>query len=212
MMVQAKAKIENLLKPANSALDAGNYQEAYDYFAKILADDSENYEASLGKGLAAGWLSTIAHDRITEATQGFLKAVSNSPDDKKEEVIKRGLSSILDLMTTYYKQLKAHVEDGLLRIEDPLADSRFRVAAINELGHTYYKKLRDLVVELDGLCPLLPDSGRVKLREMIIFLCKEGINYKKLNPMQHEISFLRNLIEICDHEIKRCDLSCKPKE
>jgi tetratricopeptide (TPR) repeat protein len=211
-MAQAKVKIEDLLKPAISALDAGNYQEAHDYFTKILAYDSENYEASLGKGLAAGWLSTITHDRIAEATQGFLSAITHSPEDKKGDVIKHGLNSILDLMRTYYKQLKAYVEDGLSRVKDPLADSRLRTAVINDLGQTYYGKLRDLVIELDGLCPLLPDSERVKLREMIIFLCKEGIDYKKLNPMQHEISFLRNLIDICDHEIRKCDLSCKPKE
>jgi hypothetical protein len=62
-------------------------------------------------------------------------------------------------------------------------------------------------MELNRLSPLLPDSERIKLNEMIVFLCKEGINYKKLNPMHHEITFLKNLIEICDYEIKKCDIS-----
>jgi len=206
-MAQAKVKTDNLLKPANSAFDAGNYQEAYDYFTEILAYDSENYEASLGKGLSAGWLSTIAHGRIAEATQGFLKAISYSPEDKKEEVIRRGLDLILNLTTVYYKHLKAYVEDALLRVNDLPTNSRARIDIINELGDKYYRGLRDLVMELNRLSPLLPDSERIKLNEMIVFLCKEGINYKKLNPMHHEITFLKNLIEICDYEIKKCDIS-----
>ena len=211
-MAVPEVKIESLVEPANSAFAAGNYEEALDYFTKILAYDPENYEASLGKGISAGWLSTIAHDRIAEATQGLVKAISNSPEDKKEEVIKRGLISILDLITAYYKQLKAYVEDVLLRGKDPLTNSRVRVDVINALGDTYFRRLKDMVMELNRLSPLLPDSERVKLKKMIVFLCKEGINYKKLNPMQHEISFLRNLIEICDYEIKQYDLSCKLKE
>jgi len=211
-MAALEVNIEQLFKPANSALDAGNYREAYDYFTKILAYDSENYEASLGRGISAGWLSTIAHDRIGEATQGFIEAINNSPEDKKEEVIKRGLSLLLNLVSTYYKQLKAYVEDALLRVKDPLTNSRVRIDVINDLGDKYYRRLRDLVIELNGLSPLLPASESVKLKKMIVFLCKEGINYKNLNPMQHEISLLRNLIEVCDYEIKKYDLSRKLKE
>jgi hypothetical protein len=207
-MAQAKVNTENPFKPANSTLDTDNSQEAHDYFARILAYDSENHEASLGEGISAGWLSTITDNRITEATQGFLTAISYSPEDKKEEVIKRGSHLIMDLITTYYEQLKAYVEDALLRVKEPLTNSQVRIDAINDLGNTYYGRLRDLVIELNGLSPLLPDSERVKLKEMIVFLCKEGISYKKLNPMQHEISFLRNLIEICDYEIKKEGLSC----
>ena len=211
-MALPEVKIENLFEPANSAFDAGDYQEAYDYFTEILAYDSENYEAYLGKGLSAGWLSTIAQNRIGEATRGFLKAISYSPEDKKEEVIKRGLSLILDLISTYYKQLKAYVEDALLRVKGPFTNSRVRTDVINDLGDTYYRRLRELVLELNELSPLLPDSERIKSKKMIVFLCKEGINYKKLNPLQHERAFLRNLIEICDYEIKEYDLSCKLKE
>jgi hypothetical protein len=202
-MAVAKLNIENILEPAYSAPNTDNDQEAYDYFTKILACNAENYEAYLGKGLSAGWLSTIAHDRIAEATEGFLKAISHSPEHKKEEVIKRGLSLILNLITAYYEQLKAYVDDALLRVEEPLTSSQARTDLINDLGKTYYRGLRDLVIELNGLSPLLPDSERIKLKEMIVFLCKEGINYKKLNPMQHEISFLRNLIEICDYENRK---------
>ncbi len=211
-MAVPEVNIEQLFKPANSALDAGNYREAYDYFTKILAYDSENYEASLGKGISAGWLSTIAEDRIGEATEGFIEAINNSPADKKEKVIRRGLSLFLNLVSTYYKQLKAYVEDALLRVRDPLTNSRVKIDVINDLGDKYYRKLRDLVIELNGLSPLLPDSERVKLQKMIVFLCKEGINYKNLNPMQHEITLLRNLIEICDYEIKEYDIACKLQE
>jgi hypothetical protein len=116
------------------------------------------------------------------------------------------------LISTYYEQLKAYVEDALLRANDPVTNSRVRADVISDLGDKYYKRLRDLVIELNGLSPLLPDSESIKLKKMIVFLCKEGINYKKLNPMQHEISLLRNLIEVCDYGIKEYELSCKLKE
>ncbi|HVO65799.1 MAG TPA: tetratricopeptide repeat protein [Syntrophales bacterium] len=206
-MAVPKVKIKNLFELANSAFDDGNYQEANDYFTEMLEFDPENYEAHLGKGLSAGWLSTIANNRIGETTEGFIKAINYSPEDKKEEVIKRGLSLILDLTTNYYKQLKAYVDDAFLQVKGRLKNSRVRIDVIAGLGNTYYRRLRDLVVELNGLSPLLPNSEKIKLKKMIIFLCMQGINYKKLNPMQHEVSFLRNLIEICDYEIKKCNLS-----
>ena len=62
--VRRVANIENLKELANLALGGGNYQEAYTYFSKVLEHDNNDIDAWYGKGIAAGWMSTLNQFRM----------------------------------------------------------------------------------------------------------------------------------------------------
>ena len=208
----AGVNIENLFSLAKSAFDAGNFQEACDYYTKILEVDVNNYEAWLGKGLSAGWLSSIQNYRIPEATQGFLKAIQCSPEDKKEEINVRGLGLILNLITTYYSHLKSYAADAISQVEQPLTHPQYKVDMINEVGDNYYKRLRNIVNELDTLSVISLDDGKQEIGKLIISLCQEGINYNKLKPMENEISYFKQFINNHVTEIKKTNPSYEYKE
>ena len=53
----AQVNVENLLRLATSAQDCQNYQEAYNYYTKVLEYNSDNYLAQFGKGFCAARLS-----------------------------------------------------------------------------------------------------------------------------------------------------------
>lgn len=57
---------ENLDKLAETAYQAGNHEQAYEYYTKILEDDPENTTAWLRKGICAGWLSEPEEPRFEE--------------------------------------------------------------------------------------------------------------------------------------------------
>jgi len=55
------ASIGNILNLAEAAAKVSNFQESYDYYTRALEFDPSNYRAWIGKGLAAGWVSTWHH-------------------------------------------------------------------------------------------------------------------------------------------------------
>jgi len=77
------ARLQNLPELAIAAEAAGNHLEAYRYFSGILEADPANAEAWLGKGIAAGWQSTLANARVQETAACFHKAFDLGLDAKQ---------------------------------------------------------------------------------------------------------------------------------
>ena len=78
----ADLQIDKLLLLARTARESENPAEAYKYYTQVLELDPTNAEAWLGKGVAAGWQSTLAHPRLREAQVAMKNAMEHaSPDD-----------------------------------------------------------------------------------------------------------------------------------
>lgn len=118
----AGANVENLLKLASFAEESGNYQEAYDYFTKVLEFEPNNYVALLGKSGAAGYLYTRKNFRSEELRRGIESAIENAPDNKKEE-IKNQAAELISNVCSFHK-IKTSPE------EKPLIDCL-------EVAHNY---------------------------------------------------------------------------
>lgn len=84
--------IDNYMKMAESADEAGNEKEAENYCNKILELDNQNYTAWLLKGKVAGWQSTIANPRLNETMKCFVNAIEYSPEEQKKEIINKTVS------------------------------------------------------------------------------------------------------------------------
>lgn len=72
--IDTSSKEENLKKLAERAFKDELYDQAYDYYNKLLELDSDNWEYVYKKGLCAAWQSTLANFRIDEA----IKACKNA--------------------------------------------------------------------------------------------------------------------------------------
>jgi hypothetical protein len=105
----AATNIENLLKLADTAAEAGNYKEAYDYYTKVLEKQSDHITAWCGKGEAAGWMSTLVDSRLTELTTAFGKAMEIARDTQKDEVRSRAVTSINAIISAYHTLAWNHV-------------------------------------------------------------------------------------------------------
>lgn len=96
-MIKGSVQIDNSnmvdtwMRLAMSAAQAGNQKEAYDYYAKVIEVEPQNWRAIFGKGKAAAWQSTLANSRTSELYQAVKKAIEiiDNSGMSEEEVILR---------------------------------------------------------------------------------------------------------------------------
>lgn len=67
--------IDNWMKMGFSAAQAGNNEEAYEYFTKVIEVAPSNWRAIFEKGKAGAWQSTLDNLRISELYQGINMAL-----------------------------------------------------------------------------------------------------------------------------------------
>lgn len=84
-------QIENLFMMAEAASESSNYEEAYNYYNRVLELDAGNPRAWAGKGLAAVWQSTLANPRTSEMLPAFKNAMKFSSDNEAK-------AGVLDLV------------------------------------------------------------------------------------------------------------------
>lgn len=103
--------IENWMKIGLSAAEAGNNEEAYNYFNKVIEVDPENWKALFYKGRAAAWQTTIARPRFNELFQGVKEAfgVLGKSENSQEQVIeaKNLFATTIYLVTEAFYNLVA---------------------------------------------------------------------------------------------------------
>ncbi len=101
--------IKNYLELAVTANKAGNYEEAYSYYSKVLEIDIKNPEAWFGKARAAGWLSNLNNFRNSEIVSGFQNSLANIPDKDKRALKVQCASEINRLSIAYFNLLHNNV-------------------------------------------------------------------------------------------------------
>lgn len=81
--------VDNWMKMGTAAAQAGNNEEAYEYFTKVIEVDPNNWRAIFEKGKAGAWQSTLANLRISELYQGIKMALEiiDGLDLSEEELI-----------------------------------------------------------------------------------------------------------------------------
>ncbi len=102
--------VANLMLLARAAAAANNKQEAYDYYTKALECDSRNAEAWLGKGEAAGWMSTVAQSRIQEMVSACTNAVNFASEAEAPEWCQRCGETITNVCSACYSISRSHLK------------------------------------------------------------------------------------------------------
>jgi len=98
--------VAGLLALAEAARTAGNAQDAYEYYSRVLEIEPTNHLAWFGKAESAGNQSGLTHSRITESIQYFKKAIEYAGDD--QERTKKAVAEFLArLGQKYYEAAQA---------------------------------------------------------------------------------------------------------
>ena len=169
--------IKNYLELAVTATKAGNYQEAYDYYSKVLENDIKNPEAWFGKGRSAGWLSTLSNFRFAEMKSGFQNALANIPEKDKKALQIQCALVVNHVANACYKLSREHIleypsEDGWKEYLSQSSD----VIGMLEFGNTLDPNNRDILHSLIQIS-----------KENI-----EGVNYKYKSG-DYQLTGLRQL-------------------
>jgi hypothetical protein len=109
--IQAAAigNVRNWSKIARTAMESGNYGEAYDFFTRILEVDGENSEAWIGKAEAAGRMSTIQNCRLPEMVTGVKTAVDCAAQNDREKLMVRAARFVAAIASEHYQSMKSQL-------------------------------------------------------------------------------------------------------
>ena len=86
-------QVKNLLLQGNRYLESEEYGEAEAVFSKVLAIESNNLEAQLGKGIASGWQSDFGKPRYTAVNAALEFLLTSS---LPQETLVANLSKLLN--------------------------------------------------------------------------------------------------------------------
>ena len=155
----AESSVPNWLILAKAAIDGRNYQEAFNYYTKVLEVDPQNYEAWLGKGEAAGWLSTLADFRLPEMFGGFRKAIEYAPVDNKEWITKLAVVKILEITLAYGELSIKHfskTKTGSIGMNfeesKEYADRSMKIILAMELAHDLWPDNKEIIGSIIQWC------------------------------------------------------------
>lgn len=104
-------QIANLMGMAGTAERAQNNEEAISYYNRVLEADPTYSEAWLGKGRAAGWLSSLANVRINETLVAFGHAIATAADEFKQDVAARANQDVTALANALYGMARKHYKE-----------------------------------------------------------------------------------------------------
>ncbi len=102
----SKAPYGSLLLIADTALEAGNFSEAYTYYNKVIEISPTFADAWLKKGIAMVRMSTIGNLKISEALGSWKAAMKWAK--KPETMRKRVALEINSTVTDFYPVLENH--------------------------------------------------------------------------------------------------------
>lgn len=102
-------EVKTYMDLAETAEASGNSEEAHKYFSMVLERDPKNLAAWVGKGLAAGWQSTLASPRLEETLTCIRKATALGMTDKV--LIKRAAEGAHKVAVALYNQALNHSKE-----------------------------------------------------------------------------------------------------
>lgn len=200
--------IENYLSLAVTATKAGNYQEAYNYYSKVLEIDIKNPEAWFGKGRSAGWLSTLSDFRFAEMKSGFQNSVDNIPDTDKKALQIQCASVVFQVALACYNLSRKHILEH---------------SSVNGTWEQYLSQSSEIIDVLEFGNRLDPNNHDILYS--MIQVCKENIEGVKYTDYsnQYQPTLVRSIsaeyekvlkgkMEHYTIMLKQIDPSFKPPE
>ncbi len=111
----------NTMSLADASIKSGNFQEANIYYTKILENDVNNADAWFGKGLSAGWMSTLAKFRTDEMITNFESAFQYCEDNRKDIMKEKAVNEIINISIAILSLSENHYNE-FIDLDDSLYD------------------------------------------------------------------------------------------
>jgi hypothetical protein len=99
-------EIGNLITMADTAIEATNWQEALQFYNKVLEKEITNADAWLGKGIAIVYTSKIGELKTTEAITYWKNAIKYASNQEAKG--KRVAKEINKVVNSFYPNLETH--------------------------------------------------------------------------------------------------------
>ena len=153
-LASSGVNVANLMELAKAAADANNPKEAYDYYTKVLEHDSRNTIAWVGKGEAAGWMSTVKDIKTTEMIAGFNNAINYAPEADKPALRRQCADAVNRVTSACYSICRKHV-DQFVQVGNTWPDyikrCGFLISAL-EVGHLYDPANKTTIENIIHIC------------------------------------------------------------
>lgn len=157
---------QNLGELADTAFQGGNYEQAYDYYSRILEDDPDNTTAWLRKGICAGWMSEPDNLRFEEMHVCIDKAKEKEGKINEEELSKQVMEMSESFLADMYGKIddtiqeseKESVATGELR---PVKQFGTQVDIFSEAGDRIDQWMAAFV-QIKFACDTAPDIERYR--------------------------------------------------
>lgn len=104
-------KLETYKEIASNAYDAGNTDEAYQYYLKVLEIDPKDWQAIFYKGMCQGWKSTLAKPRVDEAIMGYQQACEFVPNEILDKVKPLFIGELVGLISAWFDKAQQRYYD-----------------------------------------------------------------------------------------------------
>ncbi|WP_449448086.1 tetratricopeptide repeat protein [Thermomonas brevis] len=145
---------KNLLELAEAARNAGNTEEAISYYNRVLENDPKNSKAWFGKGVAAGWSSTLANFRFQEMIAAFETSIKNTDGPEKPSLLVEIANEINQIATACAQISRQHLIQFISLIEawdNFISQSRQIVFAL-ETAHRYDPNNKNIIENIIQIC------------------------------------------------------------
>lgn len=103
---------ENLAELADTAYQAGNHDQAYDYYSRILEEAPGDGTAWMRKGICAGWLSEPDNPRFKEMRVCIDKAKEKGKGIDKEELSEQVMELSEDFLADLYGKIDDTIQES----------------------------------------------------------------------------------------------------
>ena len=146
--------VSNFMGLAAAAVAARNYAEAYGYYTKVLEIEPQNAEAWLGKGIAAGWQSTLKDFRFTEMMVAIEQAIKFSSGEHAERMRANGAAAMTEVGTACYSIANKHAHE-FVALQGTWIEYLPRcrqIISLYEIAHTYAPEDRIILENIIHLC------------------------------------------------------------
>ena len=167
-----KQKLRHLLELARSSEKAGEYQQAYKWYTKLIEIDSKNPAYWMGKARIAGHISSFHNQRIDEMLHAFRYAISAADGDKKEALGGEAGEFIFRRCRGYLASMD-ELRDEAIYLETSYPTRRYAESLDIDTFNNYVVKIIDGMIEASEYLPDNPD-----IVDTIIEVCE-----KRLPPL-----------------------------
>jgi hypothetical protein len=157
--------LDNIRALAETAIESKNFDQAYQYYSKLLENNSNEYSYWLGKGISAGWCSTPSNPRFDELVvciKQALKNDSNSQLNKEQTSIKILFlceEKLKDVFTTIDKEVTDEFDKKPMGTGELYAVHQTAKLPIQlKTGNKYSPTLIKIIDAMEFGCQINPNS------------------------------------------------------